>query len=173
MKLKNKNKKYGTKKEAELGTGFETYAEILAMNSLKFKLKNKNKKYGTKKEAEVGTGFETYAEILAMNSLKFKLKNKNKKYGTKKEAAEAGTGFETYAEAAQATLTDLRPEQMEASLPGGDEGEDLGRVETADGIFEDGPEKEEEDEGDEEEDGGLFPGEGEGEADLRYTGESM
>jgi hypothetical protein len=59
---------------------------------------------------------------------------------------------------------------MEAGLPG-DDGEDLGRVEAADGIFEDGPEKEE-DEGDEE-DGGLFPGEGEGEADLRYTGESM
>ncbi len=59
---------------------------------------------------------------------------------------------------------------MEASLPGDDEG-DLGRVEAADGIFEDGPEKEEEDEGEEEEDGGLFPGEGE--ADLRYTGESM
>jgi hypothetical protein len=87
----------------------------------------------------------------------------------KKEAAEAGTGFETYAEAAQATLTDLRPEQMEASLPGDDEG-DLGRVEAADGIFEDGPEKEEEDEEDFE-DGGFFPGEGE--ADLRYTGESM
>jgi hypothetical protein len=60
---------------------------------------------------------------------------------------------------------------MEASLPGDDEG-DLGRVEAADGIFEDGPEKEE-DEGDEEEDGGFFPGEGEGEGDLRYTGESM
>ncbi len=33
LKLKNKNKTYGTKKEAEAGTGFETYAEILAMNS--------------------------------------------------------------------------------------------------------------------------------------------
>jgi hypothetical protein len=56
---------------------------------------------------------------------------------------------------------------MEASLPGDDEGEDLGRVEAADGIFE----EKEEDEGEEEEDGGFVPGEGEG--DLRYTGESM
>ncbi len=84
---------------------------------------------------------------------------------------EPGTGLEAYAEAAQASLTDLRPEQMEASLAG-DEEEDLAKVETADGIFEDGPDKEE-DEEDEEggEDGGpLRP---HGEDDLRYTGESM
>jgi hypothetical protein len=85
------------------------------------------------------------------------------------QQAGASTDFESYAEAMQATLTDLGPEQMEAILPA-EAQEGIAKVETADGVFEDGMEKEEEGEveGEEEEEGLLHERE-----ELLYTGESM
>ena len=56
---------------------------------------------------------------------------------------------------------------MEAILPGDQENQ--AKVEAADGVFEDGLEKVEDEEDDEGEDGGRLP---EGQ-DPRYTGESM
>ena len=67
----------------------------------------------------------------------------------------------------QDTLTHLAPEQMEAILPGDQENQ--AKVEAADGVFEDGLEKVEDEEEDEGEDGGRLT---EGQ-DPRYTGESM